>query len=89
MREILFRGKRVDNGEWVEGLLTIDEFINSNLEIETAYCIKALPNENYSCLYWTSVIPETIGQYTGLCDINSNMIFENDIVKFGDVGRRC
>ena len=43
MREILFRGKREDNGEWVEGLLTIDTFMNPDTGFRKAYCIKALP----------------------------------------------
>lgn len=73
MREILFKAKRNDNGEWVEGLLTIMwgqyHIINPNDE-NTAYPIDQ----------------STICQYTGLTDKNGKKIWENDIVKyhFGD-----
>lgn len=93
MREILFKAKRVKNGEWIEWSLI-------DLDIDSGYCYIVPPYKGASTLPIGFLItdrmklvdPETLCQFTGLCDRYGNKIWENDIVTCqtrygGDIGK--
>ena len=98
MREILFKAKRIDNGEWVEGYVVkfgkessdekdrfgiLDKTILTALIKHTNGKVTMMkPDYAYHNIEIVEVNPSTICQYTGLTDKNGNKIWENDVLEW-------
>lgn len=76
MREIKFRGKRLDNGEWIYGSLLVSHFKDDKKE---RYFITQFSG-NYT--FEHEVDPATVGQFTGLKDKSGREIWEDDVMRF-------
>ncbi len=77
----LYRGKRTDNGEWVEGAYGV---LGKGTDIEShVIMVSTLSNGTVDRFYFTDVPvdPSTLGECTGLPDKNGRMVFESDILK--------
>ena len=79
MREILFKAKRINNGEWVEGYYLRDQYHIGGKDI-----IFYRKDSDRFTVYTNIIDIETLCQFTGLCDKNGNKIWENDIFQYTD-----
>lgn len=75
---ILFRGKRVDNGEWVEGHFFTQVYHSATLEEDWYWFIKPIGGEPWE---YYRIDPKTLGQFTKKRDRKGVRVFEDDIVK--------
>lgn len=83
MREILFRGKRKSDGQWVHGCLVRlgkESFSDADRYGIIDICVPLGGTTVCYNFKVNEVIPETVGQYTGIIDSDNNKLFEGDII---------
>ncbi len=92
MREILFRGKRKDNGKWIEGgycfynnksyIIIATQYIPDTRDWDTATYYEENPVYKPTFI---EVYPKTVGQYTNKMDKNGTKIFEGDVIAYDNL----
>ena len=88
MREILFKAKRKDNGEWIEGYYAKVKDYLTERDVHVIFPLDAelFPHGEFTGA--EEIIPETVCQYTGITDKDGKKIFENDIIATRKNGTR-